>query len=120
MKELRGYIAEQVPTTPPSGDDAENVEQEGDEGFNLCLGNDSDEEQVQSRLLRPDVNACGNQKWQQQQVRITGQQALWARQRNYMDQMMTLTRAVEEARFRSYEPGLARGIVSIINATTIA
>jgi predicted transport protein len=103
VKELRSYIAEQVPTTPPLGDDAENLEQEEDEGFNLSIGDDSDgEQEVQPRMLEQDLTACGNLKWQQQQVRITGQRALWARQRNYMDQVMTLTKAVEEARFRSY------------------
>jgi hypothetical protein len=77
--------------------------QEDDEGFNLNIGDDSDEEQeVQPRMLEQDLTPCGNLKWQQQLVRITGQRALWARQRNYMDQVTTLTKAVEKARFRSY------------------
>jgi hypothetical protein len=74
VKELRSYIAEQVPTTPPLGDDADNLEQEEDEGFNLNIGDDSDgEQEVQPRMLEQDLTACGNLKWQQQQVRITGQ-----------------------------------------------
>jgi hypothetical protein len=88
VKELHSYIAEQVPTTtPPLGDVAENLEQEEDEGLNLNIGDDSDREQeVQPRMLEQDLTACGNQKWQQQQVRITGHRALWAHQCNYMDQ----------------------------------
>jgi hypothetical protein len=85
------------------GDDAENSEQEEDEGFNLNIGDDSDgEQEVQPQMLEQDLTSCGNLKWQQQQVRITGQRALRARQCNYMDQVMTLTQAVKEARFRSY------------------
>jgi hypothetical protein len=103
VNELRSCIAEQVPTTPPLGDDAENLEQEEDEGFNLKIGDDSDgEQELQPPILEQDLTACGNLKWQQRQVRITGQQALWAHQCNYMDQVMALTKAVKEARFRSY------------------
>ena len=111
MNDVRTFIAEQVPITPPLGEIVVDVAEEPDEGFEPSDGINDDEEEVQPCVLEQ------KQGQDRQQAPMAGQQALCLQQR-YMEQVALMTAAAEAARFRAYESSIATSNISHDNAST--